>query len=458
MAQGIAHLSAAMAGGDAEAVEAFYRQYFDSLYSHARRCTRRDESFCLDVVQDAVLRVIRTVKQVDSEPRFRGWLKLVVQTTAFDLLRNERRRKNREAMSAVTPFSTDADADSLQLDWLAEQISRLDPELVRIIEMRFERSWTLRRIGQTLGISGGAVDGRLRRALRKVELSPDEDPERDGASRRGPDSPAIAETPMVLSPTAQLSQPQERPVEHLKPAVHSASTAAEPPSTEAAGMQDSATAESTMGVPPMAVVSPPLLQSEEQAQPIGETPMVLSPTTELSQPQESAAEHLKPAVHSASTAAEPPSTKATGMQDSATAERTMGVPPMAPESQPQLQSEEQAQPTGETPMVLSPTTELSQPQESAAEHLKPAVHSASTAAEPPSTKATGMQYSATAEPTMGVPPMAPELTILPSEEQAQPIGETPMILSPASVTVEDTIEDLTLAGLEDEAGAHDDRL
>jgi hypothetical protein len=109
-------------------------------------------------------------------------------------------------------------------------------------------------------------------------------------------------------------------------------------------------------------------------------------------------------------------------------------------------------------MVLSPTTELSQPQESAAEHLKPAVHSASTAAEPPSTKATGMQYSATAEPTMGVPPMAPELTILPSEEQAQPIGETPMILSPASVTVEDTIEDLTLAGLEDEAGAHDDRL
>jgi RNA polymerase sigma factor (sigma-70 family) len=256
------------------------------------------------VVQDAVLRVIRTVKQVDSEPRFRGWLKLVVQTTAFDLLRNERRRKNREAMSAVTPFSTDADADSLQLDWLAEQISRLDPELVRIIEMRFERSWTLRRIGQTLGISGGAVDGRLRRALRKVELSPDEDPERDGASRRGPDSPAIAETPMVLSPTAQLSQPQERPVEHLKPAVHSASTAAEPPST----------------------------------------------------------------------------------------------------------------------------------------------------------KATGMQYSATAEPTMGVPPMAPELTILPSEEQAQPIGETPMILSPASVTVEDTIEDLTLAGLEDEAGAHDDRL
>ena len=117
----------------------FYRQYFDWMYWQARRSTGRDESFCLDVVQDAVLRVIRTVKAVESEARFLGWLRLVVQTTAFDLLRSEKRRKNREAMAGTSELAVDA--DSLQLDWLAEQISGLDPELVKIIELRFEQSW-----------------------------------------------------------------------------------------------------------------------------------------------------------------------------------------------------------------------------------------------------------------------------------------------------------------------------
>jgi len=86
-------LTAAMAAGNEDAVETFYRRYFDWLYAQARRATRRDESFCLDVVQDAVLRIVRTVRCVKTEPQFRAWLRLVVQTTAFDRLRSERRRR-----------------------------------------------------------------------------------------------------------------------------------------------------------------------------------------------------------------------------------------------------------------------------------------------------------------------------------------------------------------------------
>ena len=166
-------LTAAMAAGDAGAIDAFYREYFDWMYSQARRMTRRDESFCLDVVQDAVLRVMRTVKPVDCENRFRGWLRLVIQTTAFDLLRGEARRKNREAM--VEPARMEVTVDSLQLDWLREQIAMLDPELVDLIELRFTQDWTLRKIGEKLGISVSAVDGRLRRALKQLKLAA-EDP------------------------------------------------------------------------------------------------------------------------------------------------------------------------------------------------------------------------------------------------------------------------------------------
>ena len=57
-----AAMTSAMAAGDGGAVEAFYRRYFDRLYAEARRATRRDESFCLDVVQESVLRIVRTVR------------------------------------------------------------------------------------------------------------------------------------------------------------------------------------------------------------------------------------------------------------------------------------------------------------------------------------------------------------------------------------------------------------
>jgi RNA polymerase sigma factor (sigma-70 family) len=168
-------LTAALAAGDEQAVETFYRQYFDYLYAQARRASGgRDESFCLDVVQDAVLRIIRTVRATPCEKRFRAWLRLVVQTSACDRLRSERRRQRHELAAVMVRRSADAadetgrrDAQE-QIEWLEAQIARLDPAIVRMIEWRFERRWTLARIGEALGLSIGTIDGRLRRALRDL--------------------------------------------------------------------------------------------------------------------------------------------------------------------------------------------------------------------------------------------------------------------------------------------------
>jgi RNA polymerase sigma factor (sigma-70 family) len=174
MPDDISHLTAAMAGGDADAVAAFYREYFDWMFIQAKLATRRDESFCLDVVQDAMLRVMRTVRRVESESQLRTWLRLVVQTTAFDQLRGERRRAKREVGSAMCEAFCDCEAEERSA-WLAEQMTRLDPLLVRMIELRFEQRWSLRRIGQMLGLSTGAVDGRLRRVLKNLRNAADQD-------------------------------------------------------------------------------------------------------------------------------------------------------------------------------------------------------------------------------------------------------------------------------------------
>jgi RNA polymerase sigma factor (sigma-70 family) len=167
-------LTAALAAGEEQAVEWFYRQYFDWLYAQARRASGgRDEAFCLDVVQDAVLRVMRTVRAVPMENQFRAWLKLVVHTAACDRLRSERRRQNHELAAAATVVAgrVDESADECvdrdeQLAWLQSQIARLDPRIAQLIEWRFQQRWTLARISERLGLSIGTIDGRLRRAIR----------------------------------------------------------------------------------------------------------------------------------------------------------------------------------------------------------------------------------------------------------------------------------------------------
>jgi RNA polymerase sigma-70 factor (ECF subfamily) len=173
-----AALTAALSAGDEATVESFYRQYFGLLYQTAKRATGRDEALCLDIVQEAVLRVIRSVQQTDSEAAWIVWLRLVVRTTAYDLLRAELRRRRREtrvaestkeASSETAAESCDATEDrDARLAWLREQISRLDPQLTRAIDLRYNHQWTLARVAEAMGLSIGTLDGKLRRTLDRL--------------------------------------------------------------------------------------------------------------------------------------------------------------------------------------------------------------------------------------------------------------------------------------------------
>jgi RNA polymerase sigma factor (sigma-70 family) len=162
-------LTAAMARGEPAAIEAFYRHCFRLLLREARRATGgRDEAFCLDVVQDAVLRIIRAVRPARSRAQLFAWLRLVIRTTAYDLLRAERSRRRHET-AALARGSSDAPAegptDAEQLAWLRQTIARLDPRIADMIDQRYHARWTLARIASGLGLSVATVDGRLRRAL-----------------------------------------------------------------------------------------------------------------------------------------------------------------------------------------------------------------------------------------------------------------------------------------------------
>ena len=155
----------AIACGDMQAFAHFYRQWFDFVFLQARRGTGRDEQFCLDMVQETMLRVIRFMKPIDSDRALRAWLRTVVRSCCHDELRRERRRRKREFATDRHQSGTSNELLESQLVWLQSQLAAIGPDRSRLLTLRFGLQWTLKQIGVAMDLTAGAVDGQISRSL-----------------------------------------------------------------------------------------------------------------------------------------------------------------------------------------------------------------------------------------------------------------------------------------------------
>lgn len=166
-------LSRAVARGDREALAEFYCAWFDRCYMSARALTGRDEAFCLDVVQDAMLRVVRSIRPMRGEEELAAWMSRVVRSAALDAIRRESRRSRREQERAGLPLAVSKSPRGLATDaeetgWARGVLDGLPPEDRALIAERFGRGRTLEEAGAAAGLSGGAAHGRLRRTLARL--------------------------------------------------------------------------------------------------------------------------------------------------------------------------------------------------------------------------------------------------------------------------------------------------
>lgn len=160
-------LSARIASGDPEAFTSFYRKWFNPMCAEVRRLTGRDESFCLDVVQEVMMNIIRAAPPVDDESALRAWLTVVVRRCALDRLRAEKRRMQREHRRGTTVVARTPDTDDL-LASLQSELRELDPDRFSLLRFKLGLDWTLERIGSLVGLKAGAVDGRIGRTLTQL--------------------------------------------------------------------------------------------------------------------------------------------------------------------------------------------------------------------------------------------------------------------------------------------------
>jgi RNA polymerase sigma factor (sigma-70 family) len=160
--------TAAVSRGDRAALAEFYERWFDPCYAMARSLTRRDESYCLDVVQEVMMRVIKGLKPLESEGQLRGWMTRAVHSTVVDMLRRETRRARRE--EEPRPKSGTAAPLEEQLAWVNARLAELPGGDGALLALRVAQDRTLDAAGASEGISGDAAHGRIRRAMGKLKL------------------------------------------------------------------------------------------------------------------------------------------------------------------------------------------------------------------------------------------------------------------------------------------------
>lgn len=169
---------AALHSGDGEAFARVYRAKFGHTLAVARAATRLDEAACLDIVQDAWTRFVRSPPRCAHARQLDAWLRLTVLSSARDAVRREKRLRAREhaatnGRSRHEPATDPAEIDE-RLAWIAQELETLDRETRAMLGMRYRTSMTLAQLGEVFGAHPGAAHGRIGRAIERLRRRAEE--------------------------------------------------------------------------------------------------------------------------------------------------------------------------------------------------------------------------------------------------------------------------------------------
>ena len=164
---------------DEETLVSTYQESVHRLYAYVARWCGSDRGLAEDVTQETWLRAVAAWTNGDGPDRPLAWLK----TVARNLILNYYRRAPMVSMESLPPdwesrYMSDGDGgEAMQEADEAEReasealnwgLARLRPSQAELLEAFYLDGRRVRDIAQELGLSERAVEGRLRRARKKL--------------------------------------------------------------------------------------------------------------------------------------------------------------------------------------------------------------------------------------------------------------------------------------------------
>ena len=142
------------------------RRYYHSLVAVADSILL-DHHLAEDAAQEALAAACRQLPKLKKRERFGPWIVAICRNVAKDMLREmHRQRKPLEARHDRQSDCQDEDQKTI----LAEALQQLPQHLREVLFLRFYNEMSYRQMANVLGETEQAIDGRIRRAKKKIAV------------------------------------------------------------------------------------------------------------------------------------------------------------------------------------------------------------------------------------------------------------------------------------------------
>ena len=153
----------AAVNGDADGFTELCRRYYPAMVAIAHSILG-DRHLAEDAAQQAFAKAAVKLPQLRKESRFAGWLAVICRNIAKEMARRTENLHTTDDLSMIAAESGDDDTTEA----VTEAMSRLSNSAREIIFLRYYDGMSYEQISAVLGISEQAINGRLRRAKKKM--------------------------------------------------------------------------------------------------------------------------------------------------------------------------------------------------------------------------------------------------------------------------------------------------
>ncbi len=153
----------AAVSGDVDSFTELCRRYYPAMVAVAHSIIG-DRHLAEDAAQQAFAKAAVKLPQLKRRSQFAGWLAVICRNAARDVARSREKFPGDVDLSAVAAESGHDDVSEA----VREALSILSAPAREVIFLRFYDGLSYEQMSAVLGISGQAINGRLRRAKKKM--------------------------------------------------------------------------------------------------------------------------------------------------------------------------------------------------------------------------------------------------------------------------------------------------
>ena len=149
---------------DPESFSELCRRYYDSLVAVAGSILP-DHQLAEDAAQEALAAACRDLAKLKQPERFGPWIGAICRNVAKDMLRQLRKQQEPVETNAGNEPDCQEDDRKAILD---QALQQLPQHLREVIFLRFYNEMSYGQMAKVLGATEQMIDGRLRRAKKKI--------------------------------------------------------------------------------------------------------------------------------------------------------------------------------------------------------------------------------------------------------------------------------------------------